>query len=67
MIIQASRYAEFEDLWRRGVVRPGLRYGQAFYQYMQFEKSSDPSVEEIYFANYPTVVAWIRARLDTEN
>ena len=46
----------------------GQRYGQAFYNYMDFHKTTDPEVEEIYNeTSYKVVSSWIKARLDPYN
>lgn len=64
MVIPKSRYDEFERLWAGKYFSPYLRYGQAFYNFMDFHKTQDPEVEDIYNADYPTVKKWIEARLD---
>lgn len=66
MVIPATRLADFERLWKLKLFGE-QRYGQAFYNFMDFHKSNDPEVEEIYNAPYPDARAWIMQRLDPDN
>lgn len=63
MVIPLTRYKEFERFWGLKMFE-GQRYGQAFWGYMHFHKTTDPEVEELYEATYKTAKAWIEARLD---
>jgi len=66
MVIPRTQYTEFCRLWKLSLYK-GLRFGQAFYQYMKFEKTTDPDVEVLYYADYETCRNWIESRLDHEN
>ncbi len=66
VVIPATRFKEFERLWAQKLF-PNLRYGQAFYNFMDFHKMNPgvhEDVEFIYNANYLDVADWIFTRID---
>lgn len=63
LAVPKSQFTLFERLWRDKFFR-GMRYGQAFFTYMKYDKTMDVELEALYYGDYSQSLAWINARLD---